>query len=185
MNLFTRLSELLSENGVAQFEPETPTVILAEVLREMTDVVNCARAHAARVFADERGLERELECNRAEAQRWRILATYRPHVADRALRHAHESDDRVRELEARHTTARLNSEYVRAGLRDLEARLVRARREQDLCGTAEPVEWERFGALQRQFADLEAEWLDLRREIDYPSNAPIGLPRDNANGRPW
>jgi phage shock protein A len=185
MNLITRLSELLSENGAARFEHEMPEVVLAQVLRELTEIVDCARAHAASVFAVERRLERELERNRAEAQRWHVLAAYRPHLADRVLRYAGESDDRVRELEERYTTARLNSEHVRTGLRDLEARLARVRTEQELCGTAELTECDHFGALQRQFEDLEAEWLGLRHEIDYPSNAPIGLPRDSANGRPW
>ena len=105
MSIFSRLSDIIASNLNALLDRvENPEALLVQVIREMEEGLAAARRYAALAIAAERRIGRELEQNRAEAERWQnkareALAAERDDLARRALIRKREHEDLVRGLE--------------------------------------------------------------------------------------
>lgn len=141
MSFLTRITDLFAifpENGV---EPEE---LLADILREMEEVLAAAKCYAARVLAVERGLERELKRSRTR-----------------------EDETPACLWEAQLRDARRKSEQVKDWLRQLEGRLAAARKKQRrLLALHESALLEPPSRLGRRFAYLERELASVEAALD-------------------
>ena len=136
MNLFTRLSDIMSGNVNALLDRvENPDVMLAQIVREMEAGLVVARGHAATTIAAVHRLSRELDANRTAINHWKnkardALRAGREDLARLALVRKREHEELVDRLQPQHAEVQRTSEQVRSSLRTLEARLAEARHKQ-------------------------------------------------------
>jgi len=136
MSIFSRLSDIITSNINALLDrAENPEWMIAQIIREMEEGLASAKRYVATAIAAERRIDRELEQNRLQAERWKSKARQamtagREDLARRALARKMEHEDLVHSLEIQHEQALQTCQNVRTSLHALEARLAEARRKQ-------------------------------------------------------
>ena len=138
MNLFTRLSDIISANLHTLVDRvEDPELLLAHLLRNLEAGLASARRQAAHALAAERGLRRELEQHRAASDHWKeqarkALALEREDLARQALAHKLDHEQLTETLEPEYAAVRRAAQETRSALHALQKRLAEARRRQSL-----------------------------------------------------
>jgi phage shock protein A len=182
MAIIARLGDLISANLNALLDRvEDPELLLQKVVDDMEGVLAVARLEAARAITAERQLQRELERERSEAERWETRARValqhqREDLARRALARKLEHDDIADALSRQYGEAQRVSDELKTALRALQSRSAEARRRQRLLSLGHRTARGRLD-LQRaavsldltgpmtRFARLENRLTNLRDEL--------------------
>ncbi len=132
-NLFKRISDVLTANlNDLVDRVEDPERMIKQLIREMEENVNSARAGVIDALASEKQVAQERDSERRQADDWynrarRALETGNEMLAREALLRKKEHDGTVASLQASWESARRTSERLKAQLRALETKLEEAR----------------------------------------------------------
>ncbi len=85
-HIFRRISDILSANINAMIDQaEDPEKMIRQIIREMEESICYARRDAGEVITSEKKLERELNFNRAEVNRWLKRAEFSVKTGDEEM----------------------------------------------------------------------------------------------------
>ncbi|HWB10907.1 MAG TPA: PspA/IM30 family protein [Pirellulales bacterium] len=134
MGIFQRISDIISANLNELAEGyEDPELMLKQAVREMEESIADATQQTAKAMANEKGLGRELDRNRQQADQWRERAEKAVEAGDdelarKALSRKNEHEKLVAALEDQLEAARDASQALRRQLDGMKAKVAEAKR---------------------------------------------------------
>jgi phage shock protein A len=134
MGVFQRIGDIISANLNDLTEDfENPDQMLKQAIREMEESIGSATLETAKALANAKVLRRELDNNRASAERWQERAAQAVTAGDdelarKALRRKREHDKLIAALEDQLASAADASQSLRRQLEGMKAKLAEARR---------------------------------------------------------
>jgi len=134
MGIFQRISDIVSVNLNELAEGfENPEQMLKQAIGEMEDSIVRATKETAKALANEKTIEKELNNNRAQVQKWHQRAEQAVSAGDddlarKALKRMQEHEKLVAALEDQQATASEAGKSLRRQLEAMKAKLAEAKR---------------------------------------------------------
>jgi len=131
---FKRISDVLTANLNDLIDRvENPERMTKQIIREMEDNINKAKAGVIEAIASEKQLQQDLERHRHQSAEWlqkaeEALQAHKEELARAALTRKKEHDNIIKALEPSWEAAKRTSEHLKTQLHALEAKLEEARR---------------------------------------------------------
>lgn len=136
MGMFSRISDIISANiNFMLDKAEDPEKMIKQVISEMQDKLEEARAGTAQAIAAEKRLKQEVDTNRQQLEQWQQKAMQavqsdNDDLARKALMRKKEHEHVLAGLEPQSDAAYNASENLKVQLQALQAKLAEAKRKQ-------------------------------------------------------
>ncbi|HIE50189.1 MAG TPA: PspA/IM30 family protein [Armatimonadetes bacterium] len=180
MGIFRRLSEIIKANiNDLLSRAEDPEKMLEQMLIEMREQLATAKRQVAVAIADEKKLRKQLDAERANAERWEQRAMQavqrgNDRLAKEALARRNEHQELARQFEEQWRKQAEAVEQLKTSLRNLNAKIEEAKRKKDLLiarkkraeaqkaihetlqGLSDTSAFDVFARMEQKILDLEA-----------------------------